>query len=442
MNFRSLFLERPYDVRLCEAHDFMSAGIEASAAMTATGVTELMNLINNNRNNATNMSIANANNQTAVNIARENNALQRELLKLQQQYESAEAERARLWNSPVNQVRLMREAGINPATAIAGGSGSMGTSSAMAHAPSSGVSPSMPTLTTPRMEAFRLASPSAAMADIGAAIASLESANKTSKEAELAEKSMNDVLRRIKADADTSEVARDIELIYGSQKANMQVSVMKADLAVKTEQALNLAKEGKFIDAKTILTRTEERVTQMDYHLKKSQNAILQNDLSTYFTTLNARIDNMRSQTASNYALSRLNNERASQLTEMHSDIVQMQKWLTDIKGSEARIAFNDAELAFRTFDNHLNYLQSHYQNMSMTEVANCKRAQELLELARKENNMYYFHEAVNIVDKTLSHIENLKGVGGYKQTDERVQDKDGSFIHERTFEYKSPWSR
>lgn len=100
-----------------------------------------------NDNNRTQREIAAANNQLQVDMMRENNQFSRdmaiEMFNLENNY-----------NSPVEQVKRLQEAGINPAVYFANANGSAGTGDiATPSAAGSTVSPQLPSMVTPNIQA-------------------------------------------------------------------------------------------------------------------------------------------------------------------------------------------------------------------------------------------------------------------------------------------------
>lgn len=259
----------------CDLFGAIASNINASVGATSQLASDLFNFWNVGRTNDANREIADKNNAAAIALARENNAWQEQLLRQNQDWSSAEAEKAykrelekmRLemdWNSPVRQVERLRAAGLNPALAFGGANTTSvaGATAPQAQPTSSGVTPSMPVLTSPRMEAFQLASPAAAMRDIGEALAAMSAARKSGAETEVIEKSLDDVLRKYKADADFAVVGVTLEHEFarGDRTRAQQLADLK--IAEVTESIHNLTKQGLYTEALTAVEKVEELIKE------------------------------------------------------------------------------------------------------------------------------------------------------------------------------------
>ena len=319
----------------------IGGNVDSSIAATSSLVGDLFNYWNVGRTNDANRDIANQNNDTSIMLARENNDLQKQELANQRAWQSEEAEKAyqrelekmrieMQYNSPVEQVKRLMKAGLNPALAFGGSNTASvaGASAPQASPVSSGLSPQLPTLTSPHMEAYQV-NPSGAFRDIAAAAASMSMADKTDAEAQQIKQSLTDYLRKMKADADSAEIARDLEMLYGGQERSMACQKMKVEIAKATQESLNLAKEGKFIEARTILTRQQEKTEQFNSRLRGEEFKLAKQETDTFFTTFKAKIDNLQSSTSVNYANARLSGEQAiteDKLREVRKNLLGSQQ--------------------------------------------------------------------------------------------------------------------
>lgn len=245
----------------------------AAIGATAQNISDGINWIMNSQNNKSNREIADSNNAAAIALARENNAWQGDMLRQNQEWSSAEAEKAynrelekmRLemeYNSPTQQVARLRAAGLNPALAFGGSNTSsvVGSTAPQAQPVSSGVTPSMPVLSSPRMEAFRMASPAAAMRDIGEALAAMSAAKKAGAETNVLEAAFSDIVRKYKADADFAEVGATLEREFGRGDRTRSQKMADQKIAESVETVRNLAKQGLYTEALTAVAKVDELI--------------------------------------------------------------------------------------------------------------------------------------------------------------------------------------
>ena len=269
----------------------------AAIGATAQNISDAVNFLSNQSNNRTNKEIADANNQIALQIARENNQQQSSMNAYNNQFSHNEADLAYQrqlelqkrefeYQSYENQVRMLKDAGINPGVYFAGKAG-LGSPSApsapQAQPHGSGVTPSMPNLTSPHMEAFQMVSPAAALRDIGSAFESLSNSDKTREDIDILRKAKADILSKYHSDSKIAEMDAIIKNYYGMEEASANVIRIKNQALELIYNALLLAKQGKTEDAKQQLIKAQSVTEKETAKLRKSERKKVENENSVFF---------------------------------------------------------------------------------------------------------------------------------------------------------------
>lgn len=224
----------------------------------------------------------NATNQTSIDIARENNEFQRQMNDVNNQFSHNEADLARQfshseaelayqrelekmqmeqkYNSPLEQLKRYREAGINPSVAFAGNLGtatSAGVSAPMAQSSQatphgSGVSPSMPSLVPyQHIMPFNVAGGIMdGLLKTSEIIKAFAESKKTNEEANVVSKLALSQIKEEAARTRAAEIANQTAALYGDREARARIN----NLVV---QAFTSASEGKVNEARVELVRTE-----------------------------------------------------------------------------------------------------------------------------------------------------------------------------------------
>lgn len=362
----------------CDVFSAIGSNIDASIGASSQLVSDIFNWWNVNRTNDLNERMARETNRISVQQAEANRLFQAKMNRENNAFAADQARIQREWDSAQQQIARLRAAGLNPAVLFGQGSGSAAAGSASLASPhGSGVTPSMPTLTAPHFEAFQMASPVAAFKDMAQAFAELSQSDKTSAEAEMLKKGMADSLRTLKANADSAEIGRDLELLFAGQERNLKIQREKVEIAKSTQQAFNLAKEGNFIEARTVLTRQQEKSEKALTTLRGEQARVAKNDADTYFRTLETRLKNIASSTAYNYQAAE-NQRQQAENTQLEN---VRQNWLNAILQTE-NIYDHD-----RFRDLMLAQYESAYQHGQLTKQEFEKLRQTLPHLVQQAEN-------------------------------------------------------
>lgn len=205
--------------------------------------------------NEANLRIANMNNDTSFAMAEMNNAAQKQMLRENNQFnrdmalEMFNLENA--YNAPIEQVKRLKEAGINPAVYFAGGSGtSAGNGDASTpQASSSGISPSMPALTTPMMQPLPSVAAGAiqGISQLAAAASSLMGAKKSKAEADSITATIQETINKLKSESKYNaalEEYQDLQNTLFSMTFDSHVKGVALDLQKKNADYVNALLEG------------------------------------------------------------------------------------------------------------------------------------------------------------------------------------------------------
>ena len=315
MNLHSILLERAYDSRLSAPHFAGEQVLAAGVGATAQTVSDIFNWYNTKKTNENNLDIANANNETAIQLARENNALQQSMLNQNLDWSSAEAEKAyqrelekirqeREYNTPLQQVKRLREAGLNPALAFGGQNTTQiaGTSAPQASPMGSGISPSMPVLSTPHMEAFHMTSPTAAFSEMAEGLAALASAKKEGVETDRLEKTLDSYVKEMESNAEMASIKTLNEAYFSFKERSLGIRQIETDIYKNELLAANAKLEGDEIRSRTILNRAEASYKHQLKSLSQDEQKFLGMKMKGFWPELNATIAHIQAQTADAFA--------------------------------------------------------------------------------------------------------------------------------------------
>ena len=352
------------------------------------------------QNNETSMKLAKDNNQLQVDMMRENNDFNRRMALDMFDLETA-------YNRPLEQVKRFREAGLNPALmmegagAVASGNGDASTPSASP----SGISPVMPTLTTPHIEPV----PSFATGFIGAlnSLAQVTLANAEAKkkgvDTERLEKMLpyeieSLIANKENTEADTyykeaqtsyQELITRLEQTYGSKKRGQEIANMIADYV------LALSK-GETEKAQQLYYAAEKELTTTRNENERIQAPIILENLKKTGRAIDASASASR-------AAANASNAHAVKTKEE-----------TRITRAEARIieATEDDVIYARRLANAHDfqdlgekaatwlYRFEELKNRKLITDEQLKEVKEAVEKAKKENSVYYWNFALSLVER------------------------------------------
>lgn len=239
-------------------------------SIVTSGISTLSNLFGNiaSQNNADNA------NRLSVQLQRENNQFNHDEAELAYQRQIDQWQRETGYNSPIEQVKRLQQAGLNPALLYGGyGPTNVAASShvgSQASSASSGISPQLPTL----MPVFS----GREFSDIAKG---LVEAKKTGLDVKEASATLQSRIEAWRADAEMKATAAHLQSVYGEALQQQQLAEGFERVTLLAEQAKNAAKEGLNIEADTYLKKMEAQLSDMQKQVKEKErdNWKLKNDV-------------------------------------------------------------------------------------------------------------------------------------------------------------------
>lgn len=355
--------------------------------------------------NETNLEIARQNNETSIQLARENNEFAR-----QHAIDMFNLENA--YNDPSKQVERLSAAGLNPAAMMetAGGT-AVGNSSG-----SGMVSPSLPSLTTPHVEAV----PPMAVGFLEA-LSSLSQIKLTNAQAKKAgaetnriEEILPEELNNLFADTKNKEaqtayqqLMTSLETQFGRTERMQRIRNMCADYALAVAR-------GETEEATKLLKKAEEALVNTKNVNEKAQAPIILENLRKTGRAIDASAAASRASAAAAYA-SAEESKAGAKLKNKEAEIREIDRRLLEAQEGDIIFArrlanakdFHELGEMVVTFEHRLEQLKK--QNLISEEVY--KEAKEKAAMARKQNNLYYWNEYLNFLSTASSNIAKIAGV-------------------------------
>lgn len=289
--------------------DFAFQFARGADPVTAAGIAGSLGIVNSGLTASSSRAISNKQMQWQS----QENAINRA-------YQTAEAEKARQWsegmqtqmnlfNSPVNQARMFREAGLNPQVAMS----NAGTVSAVSP-PSSPMPAQVSGISPVSQQPLDLQIPQL-FTGMSSLLSGIAEAKKAGIETDYLEKSMDLNLRNLSVDADLKEITS-----VGLKLDNyLKDKKMPADIQRAYDQAKEAAYDaivsqvtiGK-IKNETELLASQKRLNDVLSSMHGAQYDLLRLDLATYFKRLNSQLALQSAQTSSASASANLSTAQAS----------------------------------------------------------------------------------------------------------------------------------
>lgn len=301
--------------------------------------------------NETNRAVASANNRTSINIANANNELQERLNSTNNKFAHDEAtianerDLAKMYlqhqlNSPMEMVRLYREAGLNPAVMMQGQSATatnIGSGSPMASPHGSGITPSMPNLVSPHMQAPQF---SFGLADSFLKLAQAKQAGAETKRLELSLDTyldtMDEELRKLKID-------NDLQSTFGEQLYDANIQKILREGEAQLAAAYKYAQEGDTEASKRALNAAFKEYYSSASSVNYAQRDLYLKNVANYDKMTTAKIDQMLSDSMKNRATAsvapsqiNLNNASAKDILDTLPTDIELAKSETDLNKSRS----------------------------------------------------------------------------------------------------------
>lgn len=337
--------------------------------------------------NETNLEIARQNNETAIQIARENNAFAKEHAIDMFNLENA-------YNDPSAQVARLTAAGLNPATVMENAGGT-----AVGNSSGSGmVSPSMPSLTTPHVEAV----PPMAVGflDALAKFSQIKLANsqagKVGAETDRINKLLDQELLNMMADEKFKQAQtlyqntiQQLEQLYGGDKR-------AADIAKTISEVYRNKMAGNDSAAAAALKKAEKELTDTKNKQLVEQAPVILENLRKSGELIDEQKKTEKAKQAAGYASAEESRERANLtrreamlLEEQHDDLVYARR-LENAKNFQEL-----GEMSVTWI-----YRFEELKNRRLISDEQVKEAREAVERARKENTWFWWNKAIETVER------------------------------------------
>lgn len=360
--------------------------------------------------NQMNLQIARENNQNSMDIANMNNAFQWRALNANNDFNRRMAiemfNMENAYNTPLQQVARLREAGINPALYFAGGGASAGTANASTpQAASSGISPSMPSLSTPHMDAVPnvVSGTLSALTQLAQVSQLNASARKAGAETSTLEALLEPTVRKtikeienIEAQTNHQRFMNEMDYLYESSERKYRVRNLIKDIAVKGSQITTLASQGKLNEAQALLAEVERMFTN-------SRDTELKTRMPYIVPTLKAQIDLYQAQeeaaheaAGASRAQAHFTIQQAERIKEARPVLLEIDK-LTRDDMSNKKYEFN------QTIGDRIKMvtLQMKLQGKEL------ERIDALIERSKKENNIFYLQQAIHMLREISDGVSN-----------------------------------
>lgn len=244
---------------------------------------------------------------------------QRSLQQSQFEHEQDMWNRDTQYNSPSAQMARYQMAGINPFVAMSGNQPAIASSSNVPSVPSvpqaGGMSSHGAASPIPMQPVNPANGILQGISTISGALDTLASAKKKGVETTQLEKTMTDTMRKLAADADSSEyfaIINQANASVAKEKAQKEMQELTEKIKLLREQIFNAGEEGKLITEKA-LRETEERYLAIaKRNLAQGEYDLVKKNLAVFDERVKVELDEIRSRTNKN-------NEEATDLRETRS---------------------------------------------------------------------------------------------------------------------------
>lgn len=268
--------------------------------------------INTNKTNAAQLAAMRENNDFQAGQSEIQRDWQSEESQLNRQFSHDEAELAwqremekMRYESPIEQLKRFREAGINPQVAFSqglssasGGSAPMAATPSEASASGSGVSSSLPSFVSSQVHWPNIMD---GFLDTMLKIEQIQGLKQDNRGKNrgnyIGDATTQDAIDTAHAQAVSAQVQAEIDRQFGVLKADKELAQIIENIKVLTEQATMFAAQGQLADAQKSVAKSQEELNKAlkEYHGENKK--MLENMNEWYPKEMQARIDNLRSST-------------------------------------------------------------------------------------------------------------------------------------------------
>lgn len=326
------------------------------------------------------------------------------------QFQSDESAVARDWNSINSQLQRARQAGINPYYLASQGSyGSAGGAVAPQGSQAGGAVVPQPAQNTflQRSQAFSALASSFTAVTQG--LSNLANAKKTGVDTQFVEKSMNDLLAKIKSDSNFAQLRNEFQTTVNKwsdkkQKAEVEkivaeISSLDASASLSREQVNQVRATCKKLLAEANFTDTQNK--QLNQFLDKYFDAYQQSVIDLNKANQNAaNAGAYKSYQEGNLAIHK------SAEADAQTDLLKSQKSLTDVNKKLADLSYN---VKHASNGQERIYAVNNFANLSRQAGLMTDLMKEQLEKAMRDND---WGTVEKITSTILSLSESFKNVG------------------------------
>lgn len=336
----------------------------------------------------------------------------KEFMNMDYEHQKEFIEMAQRYNSPVEQVRMMREAGLNPALAF-GNSSSIGVASAGQH---SAPSPSTPSaLGVPSQSGYfrapNLGDPAQSFAAIASAYQAIAQSKKSDVETSVLENSADALVRKITAEAEFAEIGSTMEREFarGDRSRSQQLADQK--IAETVISIKNLAKQGDLLDAETAIKRVEKLI---------KDNELDRGNVELHYLPeqLRATIRGIRAAASRDSAQARLTSSQ-------NEELQKMMEYNVGIRRNQYQMSQADVMKQGAVLYDEIDYLLGHYENLSERERAELEEVRAAADAAKWKYDMRWVDWSLNTIERINNGVTNWIPFAPDKTI---VTDSDSSF--------------
>lgn len=387
------------------------------------------------QNNQTQRDIAAANNQNQIDMMRENNQFSRdmalEMFNLENEY-----------NSPVEQLKRLQEAGVNPAVYFANQNGSAGTADgASPSAAGATISPQLPNMVTPQVQAV----PPVITGVLGALtqIAQMQQiksqTKKQDRETAWIDETAKASIRKILADAEGQELHNVYQQLDNSlfemsfdarvKKESLELGRLNNEIfALKSKGELDQANK-KLADAERLLTNTNNRI------LKKKAPLLIE-QLNKENKLLDEKAATERSQQEANRAAAQEHRARTDLTREERQRLLDSHDAFVELEKNRAKLSKQDLERAERTTSYYVDQLK----NAALISEKEYDLIKEQLEAARRNNDWSTFERVFDKVERVNDGVNKWMPWALSRETESHGYTEHGGWFQTKSKSSYSPF--
>lgn len=361
------------------------------------------------QNNQTQRDIAAANNQNQIDMMRENNQFSRdmalEMFNLENEY-----------NSPVEQLKRLQEAGVNPAVYFANQNGSAGTADgATPSAAGSTISPQLPNMVTPTVQAVPpiVTGVLGALTQLANISQTKAQAKKLGVETDKLQKFMDEEFNSLVLNNKNLEIKNNADQFQYQMEQMFAQAERGSRLAKTIQEIYNLGADIQLKAAQGKLAQAQADLAKMEKEFTNSRNTELKYKLPYVVSLmkgqielLNAQAGESRASASEHYARVELTKQQAERIKEARPVLLEIDKLNRD------NLSNNKYE-----FDQTIGDKIKMVTQQMQLQGKELDRIDALIERAKKENNIFYLQQAIHMLREISDGVSNYIPAKGAAQS-------------------------